>query len=319
MIRNPYLSSLSGELQSAYFTIVNAASSGISTVSCHIPPECTDEDFERLSLAISFGNPGLILGKRFQTNGREVILEFLYPEDNSQRQESLFREVERISAIINRDCHTDIEKVERIATYLCRRVEGEHNPTRSNGTAYGALIERKARCEGYSKAATLICDRVGLNCEIVSGFAESGGQRIQHAWNIIDINGVPYHFDFAWSDSASRNKIPCMVYLFLSDASISLDHTEDAGIAFSICPSDELYFTKRHHGEIHYGYEVEGADVLESKNDFYSVFHFLYPINDEDIEAFISTVVRPHSKGHRYTYHYDSKRSVLQMYYLHEE
>ena len=38
-------------------------------------------------------------------------------------------------------------------------------------TSYGCLVNRKAVCEGYSKAYKLILNRLNIECEVVSGKA----------------------------------------------------------------------------------------------------------------------------------------------------
>ncbi len=66
-------------------------------------------------------------------------------------------------------------------------------------------------CEGYSKAFKYLCDTYNFNsdveCSLVSGMMStasahgysSGG----HMWNLVSINGVPYHVDVTNSDTRS--------------------------------------------------------------------------------------------------------------------
>lgn len=62
-------------------------------------------------------------------------------------------------------------------------------------TAYGALVNKKAVCEGYSKTYRyLMEDKLGIPCEIVSSSSMS------HAWNMIQIDGKYYHVDVTWDD-----------------------------------------------------------------------------------------------------------------------
>ena len=320
MIANPYFDALGKELQSAYVDCVAALRSGRDRVPCNLTKAPSQEEFELFSEAISFGNPGLLLSQRFSISNGEFVFEFISSgSELAQRNSDMLREVERISAIILRDCHTDVEKVERLNSYLCRRVGGENHQSKTNGTAYGALIERKARCEGFAKAAALICDRIGLECMIVAGKAEKDGATVSHAWNIVRVGRDYYHFDFAWNASITKKMVQGVLYLFNNDDLIHEDHHELEGVSFPRCPKDDLLFTMRHKGEVTYGYQAEEAEVVETKVDSFTALRFHFPIESEEINAFIRGSLSPYSKGDYYDYYFDCHRAMLQVYFLHND
>lgn len=78
-------------------------------------------------------------------------------------------------------------------------------------TAYGALIEGKAVCDGYAEAFLLLCNAADIPCLLVSGTAEG----IPHAWNLVFADGHWYHTDCTWSDTA-HSSLP----LLCSDSTI---------------------------------------------------------------------------------------------------
>lgn len=61
---------------------------------------------------------------------------------------------------------------------------------------YGALVEGYAVCEGYTKAYSYLLSKVGIRSEFCSS------KELAHAWNIIYIDGVPYHVDVTWDDAS---------------------------------------------------------------------------------------------------------------------
>ena len=67
-------------------------------------------------------------------------------------------------------------------------------------TAYGALIDGCAVCDGYSCAAKAIFDRLGVECDFVIGVCTNGGG---HAWNLVKIEGNWYQLDITWNDCIS--------------------------------------------------------------------------------------------------------------------
>lgn len=63
-------------------------------------------------------------------------------------------------------------------------------------SAYGALVDGKAVCEGYSKAMQILLTRAEIPCYTIRGEAENIG----HMWNIVEIAGRWYHLDATWDD-----------------------------------------------------------------------------------------------------------------------
>lgn len=95
--------------------------------------------------------------------------------------------------------------------------------------AYGALVDGKAVCDGYSKAFQLLCNRLGIECVTIEGTAadfniENGGTADEgHMWNCIKIDGDWYHNDVTWNDGESH--IQRYTYLNLTTENISKTHT----------------------------------------------------------------------------------------------
>lgn len=61
------------------------------------------------------------------------------------------------------------------------------------GSAYGALVEGKAKCDGISRAMKWIAEEMGMTCLLLSG----GGiyEDVGHAWNCIQVDGRFYDLD----------------------------------------------------------------------------------------------------------------------------
>lgn len=61
-------------------------------------------------------------------------------------------------------------------------------------TAYGALVEKEAVCQGYSTAYHYLLSL----CGVESGYAQSDA--MNHVWNMVKIGGNYYHVDVTWDD-----------------------------------------------------------------------------------------------------------------------
>ena len=93
-------------------------------------------------------------------------------------------------------------------------------------TAYGALIEGNATCEGYARAARLLFEKVGIKNHLITGTAkDSKGNALRHMWNIVNLGGKNYNLDITWDDPViNKEEINRHIYFNLSDKDISRDH-----------------------------------------------------------------------------------------------
>lgn len=88
-------------------------------------------------------------------------------------------------------------------------------------SAYGALIEGKAICEGYARAFQLLCNELGIEC--VNIFGTDDGEN--HMWNGVKIEGDWYQVDVTWDDTEDEQKnISQYLYFNLDDEKMYKDH-----------------------------------------------------------------------------------------------
>jgi hypothetical protein len=64
-------------------------------------------------------------------------------------------------------------------------------------------MESKVVCQGYAKAMKIICDRLGIQCAILTGLAKSGTGEEYHMWNAVKVENVWYALDATWDDQKS--------------------------------------------------------------------------------------------------------------------
>lgn len=77
-----------------------------------------------------------------------------------------------------------------------------HAPGSGIGTdsdnPYGVLIGRTGNCWGYSSTFQLFMDMLDIECITVYGTPGSSG--VEHAWNMVQLDGEWYCVDVAWDD-----------------------------------------------------------------------------------------------------------------------
>ncbi len=127
---------------------------------------------------------------------------------------------------------TDYEKLEFINDYLVEHCaylsEAMEEPELHTTafTAYGALIEGKSVCEGYTNAVQLFCEAVEIPCIKVTGSANGGN----HIWNAVYLENKWWMLDTTFNDPIGVQDAQDRLRFFLIDmdtfAQIGL-HTYD--------------------------------------------------------------------------------------------
>ncbi len=104
------------------------------------------------------------------------------------------------------DGKSDYEKAEAITAFICDNVEYDYEHLNDEsyklkGSAYGALINGQAVCQGYANLFYRMALEAGLGCRIITGTADNGSVTDAHAWNIVRVNGRWYNHDVTWRDT----------------------------------------------------------------------------------------------------------------------
>ena len=139
--------------------------------------------------------------------------------------------VSSVLSSLNLSGKSDYEKAKAIYTYICDNVEYDYATLEDESyllkyTAYAALINKTAVCQGYAVLYYRMALESGLNARVIPGMAGGGG----HAWNIVRINQSYYNLDATWDAGCGEEDY---YYFLCSDQSFQLDHTRDAIAATS--------------------------------------------------------------------------------------
>lgn len=94
-------------------------------------------------------------------------------------------------------------------------------------TAYGAIVKGDAVCEGYSKAMSYLCTKMGIENMLVTGTSREQG----HMWNLVCLEDKWYHIDTTWDDAERSIDYPLHTYFCVTDEQILLDHQIDLDVS----------------------------------------------------------------------------------------
>lgn len=108
-------------------------------------------------------------------------------------------------------------------------------------SAYGALVEGKAVCEGYAKAMQWLLIRSSIHATVMRGYSKEN--QTAHMWNLVEINGEYYYLDPTWND---HDKHPQYAYFNITTADLQRTHTIDAGTTVTVdCTAEtDNYFMR---------------------------------------------------------------------------
>lgn len=157
------------------------------------------------------------------------------PREASYKESQLKEALEDAVWEIDKLSRSDYEILQGISEYLQRNVRYDFDELKSiknrskrplSHTAYGALVNKLAVCDGYSSAYALIAQYFGFKCMIVEGHSSySTWSRMDHAWNIVEYEGAFYHIDATWdSNTYESMKSYSYDYFGLNDDEILRDH-----------------------------------------------------------------------------------------------
>lgn len=165
------------------------------------------------------------------------------PEEYSVCFNKMKESADRIlSGIENNSALSDEYKALLLHDRLC--IYNEYpfytNITDIEHTAYGALANGSSVCQGYAMAYMYLLNRVGIK----NYYASS--DKLNHAWNIVYIDGMPYHVDVTFDDSnwdsPDLRNVSGAVYhenfLLSTDAFRSRNHH---AYDFDVTPADTKY------------------------------------------------------------------------------
>lgn len=98
---------------------------------------------------------------------------------------------------------TDRQKADAIYAYITENVTYDYDNLEDDAyklkfSAYAALINKTAVCEGYAVLFYRLAEECGLDARVITGSGTSNARDVNHAWNIVGIDDKYYYLDATW-------------------------------------------------------------------------------------------------------------------------
>ncbi|MBB4823457.1 hypothetical protein HNO89_000677 [Sporosarcina luteola] len=167
-------------------------------------------------------------GASIRSDGQIQFTYSISPEEVRANQKTLHAKVAQVLQTITQPGDSKLEQVKSIHDYLALHVAYDYENLKNNSlppdsyTPYGALVKGVAVCEGYTKAAQLFLDQLGIENRFVIGSA--GGEL--HSWNAVKLDDQWYFMDITWDDPVpDKPGYSRYTYFLITSEQLRKDHT----------------------------------------------------------------------------------------------
>ena len=148
----------------------------------------------------------------------EVELKVNFREDKAM-SDYVQKTAKSVINELNLSQYSKEQQVKLIHDWIVTHVQYDQGLTRY--TAYEALTEGLAVCQGYAMLGYMFYSEAGFDVRIVEGTAK--GQ--EHAWNMILLNDTWYQLDLTWDDPIGQGEDEVSYrYYLVSDEELAKDH-----------------------------------------------------------------------------------------------
>ncbi len=150
----------------------------------------------------------------------------------------------------------DYYVIKYIYEYLIANIDYDVNAP-DNQNICSVFINGRSVCNGYSKAAQLLLNKLGIPSTLVTGTVNTKNAKgVRHAWNLVLCNNTYYYLDVTWGDasyqtvsgeSADASKLPDVNYDYLnvSTQEITRNHSISDLIRMPACNSmNDNYYVR---------------------------------------------------------------------------
>lgn len=143
----------------------------------------------------------------FWLNSKSVVGRLYYNEIDPDKIAAMQKEIDATVNALIKEANTKSTTYEKLlvfhdylvlnSTFEKSEEAGNYNQTIYNAFSGGTSKQGNIQCAGYAKAMQYLCDKVGIDCMVITGTNEKG---TSHAWNKVKVEGEWYNIDATWDD-----------------------------------------------------------------------------------------------------------------------
>ena len=153
----------------------------------------------------------------------QYTMTFTVPYYTTAEQEQwVDGEIDSLLTVLGLNGKSAYEKAKGIYDYICKNVTYDNKNLNDDSyklkfTAYAALHDKTAVCQGYALLLYRLALELGVDCRFISGIGGGG----PHGWNIIQLGDKYYNADSTWDAGKSTYSY------FLKGTEFNSNHVRD--------------------------------------------------------------------------------------------
>lgn len=186
-------------LKAAYTTIKNALSKPVSKQTIQLPSTITYQELNDVLYYVKNYNPQMFYVDFNQyvygLEDGKVASVTLTCTASAAEYNALETVANKVVAEANQKANL-FEREVYIHDWLVKNVKYDVSSP-SCYTAYGAIVEGKAGCEGYARAFQYLANKIGIETVLITGSVDG-----EHMWNMVKLYGEYYFVDVTHDDPA---------------------------------------------------------------------------------------------------------------------
>ena len=184
-------------------------------------------------LAFQFRSYGGSYGGEYDAEGN-YYMTYVYNVtyyDTAQQQATMDAAVNSLLSQLNLSGKSDYEKICGIYDWMCANITYDNANLNDNSytlkyTAYAALVNRTAVCQGYANLFYRLALALGVDSRIISGTGITNAGSGPHAWNIVKLEGSYYDADATWDATWKQAGLEYEWFL-KNEGDFSADHVRN--------------------------------------------------------------------------------------------
>lgn len=336
-----YYTQLSDNAKTAYNALKKAVLNCDKSVKLSYDCIIDQKDFEQIAELLIFHDPMTFNLKDIEVSAYNSSIRFKlvyrYDKDTYDKMAADYkREAEKILSNITDDMSV-YKKIRIIHDGIINSAVYDLNSD-TNDTIYGTLVNKKGKCDGYSKSFSYICGLAGIRTVTVIGDDKMDNSDSMHMWNKVYYNKKWYNVDVTWDDPVGDLKDNLQYDFFMvSDNDLKNTHSEN-NFSFDAPSADDdskNYFAvnKKYAEDIDSGKKmlkkglVSAADKKKSRVSLKCSSEEVYKemknyiMNSEKISGLIKNVNKNTQNtliAEIYSYKFNDNQHIVNLYVFYE-
>lgn len=179
-------------------------SSDSQTIVTKIIKDALSEEYatsSNLGDYILWNSSGWRANYTYSKSGSSYIYDITYTMNyltNYEQEQEVSEAIDNYLYIYNAKNKTKYEIISDFNEYICQNVEYDNDNENTyllKYSAYSAIINHKAVCQGYATLYYRLLKECGIDNRVVVS------NKLNHAWNLVKYGCFWYHIDTTWNDT----------------------------------------------------------------------------------------------------------------------